>query len=744
MYGNKKIYWTSVTLACSVVLLIILLSGAIGGDTAQAATVEHDGSLSQYSDLFQGSQDEPPSMDHSLFPVLAGEFTSGQQVTQACLSCHPNAALEIMQTTHWTWTYTHPKTGQELGKKNIINNTSLGVDSNGKVCSSCHAGYGWEDDSFDFNAQQNVDCLVCHDTTGTYAKMRFGAGNPVSEDAELKGPNEIPVDLVFVAQNVGPTSRASCGNCHFNGGGQDPIKHGNIDPTLANPDSSLDVHMGVDSSDFNCTDCHWTDGHKVSGSRFAMNSTDEDTCETCHGAEPHLYRLLNSHLDRVSCQACHITAIGRGSPVLISWDWSKAGKTADDGNLIIEKDGDGNVIYDTRLGSLQYVHEATPVYIWFNGSYDYTLVSDTIDLSSSNLVMNAPQGSIDDPNSRIWPMILRNGVLPYDTKNSTFAIPKLCGDNSNCFFSTLDWSLALSAGMQVAGLPFSGNYDFVSVDMYWPITHTIAPADASLRCEDCHSTSGRLDLVALGYSPQEIQRLSQFPSALEGEINPAEHNTPDYCSNCHNDTYGYWSESLHSQNSVGCISCHEKQGEEEHPIAPFSADNSSNVCGACHLAEHSDWELSDHAEMNIGCAGCHEPHTQAQKLVDDNKTACENCHLDETEMSVHSSHFARSVTCVDCHKNSSTDTGHNFDIYTGACLACHGEDIHGTTSISDSPTEDEIDLPQAEEATNSMLEQVPAWSLGVIGLVIGAAASWFSAGRFFNGKNGNSSDSTDN
>ncbi len=55
-----------------------------------------------------------------------------------------------------------------------------------------HVGYGWKDDTFDFSSQENVDCLVCHDTTGAYHK-----------DPKRRKPN-----LRKVAQNVGETSAA--------------------------------------------------------------------------------------------------------------------------------------------------------------------------------------------------------------------------------------------------------------------------------------------------------------------------------------------------------------------------------------------------------------------------------------------------------------------------------------------------------------------------------------------------------
>jgi hypothetical protein len=42
-----------------------------------------------------------PHTDHK--HLLSGPFETGQDVTAACLECHPNAASELMKTTHWTW-----------------------------------------------------------------------------------------------------------------------------------------------------------------------------------------------------------------------------------------------------------------------------------------------------------------------------------------------------------------------------------------------------------------------------------------------------------------------------------------------------------------------------------------------------------------------------------------------------------------------------------------------------------------
>ena len=133
------------------------------------------------ADIQRGS-----TADHRLFDRLDGPFETGPQVTGACLTCHTEAAAQVQGSTHWTWTYQQPETGQTLGKRHVINNLTMGIAGNYDRCTSCHVGYGWSDSNFDFEAEEQVDCLACHDTTGEYVKLPAGAGHPAVEDRELE------------------------------------------------------------------------------------------------------------------------------------------------------------------------------------------------------------------------------------------------------------------------------------------------------------------------------------------------------------------------------------------------------------------------------------------------------------------------------------------------------------------------------------------------------------------------------
>jgi hypothetical protein len=61
--------------------------------------------------------------DHTQHEILKQEFTSGPEVTQACLSCHNQAALQFHKTVHWTWMEPDTDPNAKLGKGGLsINN----------------------------------------------------------------------------------------------------------------------------------------------------------------------------------------------------------------------------------------------------------------------------------------------------------------------------------------------------------------------------------------------------------------------------------------------------------------------------------------------------------------------------------------------------------------------------------------------------------------------------------------------
>lgn len=461
----------------------------------------------------QVSTAHPGTADHSQFDILKQDFASGPDVTKACLTCHTEAAKQVHKTIHWTWIC--PKSvAPQVGKAIVVNNFCIALQSNERRCTSCHAGYGWEDQDFDFSSEENVDCLVCHDQTGEYEKFPAGAGHPVYEPTEFGGKTWQPPDLSKVAQSVGRPSRHNCGVCHFYGGGGEGVKHADLDESLENPRRSLDVHMDREGPNMQCVDCHTTKNHEISGRCYAVPAAERHdfhlpisddnriTCVSCHSDEPHPENeKLNDHIDKVACQTCHIPYAAREKATKHWWDWSKAGRLDENGQKITITDSAGNIVYSSQKGEFAWSKNFVPEYFWFNGSAVNTLVTDFID-DSKPVPINRLRGSIDDPNSRIYPVKVHRGKQVYDPVNKRLVVPKLYGPKgSGAYWSDFDWHESVKVGMEYVDLPWSGEVGFVETEMFWPITHMVAPAEDAVGCAECHSSDGRLASLSGFYMP---------------------------------------------------------------------------------------------------------------------------------------------------------------------------------------------------------------------------------------------------
>ena len=127
-----------------------------------------------------------PHTDHS--HIIEGPFETGSDVTRACLECHEEAAYQLMGTSHWTWEsepFEVPwrDSPVTIGKKNQINNFCIGTQGNQQKCMTCHVGYGWEDENFDFSNPDNIDCLACHADSSLYAQGGIAAVWDFAEDS---------------------------------------------------------------------------------------------------------------------------------------------------------------------------------------------------------------------------------------------------------------------------------------------------------------------------------------------------------------------------------------------------------------------------------------------------------------------------------------------------------------------------------------------------------------------------------
>jgi octaheme c-type cytochrome (tetrathionate reductase family) len=240
--------------------------------------------------------------------------------------------------------------------------------------------------------------------------------------------------------------------------------------------------------------------------RGKQSKSNPATCQSCHGQSPHKAAShaakLNHHSDKVACQTCHIPEFARGGvPTKMHWDWSTAGKLSPEGKPILKKDDKGHVVYDSRKGDFVVAENVKPEYAWFNGEVTYTLLGDTVDKANGVTLINALGGNASDGRSLIWPMKVMRGSQPYDPENKTLVKPHLAGNDDTAYWKNFNWEKAIETGMKVANAPFSGKVDFVKTEMYWPITHMVAPKEKALGCNECHAKGGRLDKIEGIYIP---------------------------------------------------------------------------------------------------------------------------------------------------------------------------------------------------------------------------------------------------
>ncbi|MGK7296056.1 MAG: tetrathionate reductase family octaheme c-type cytochrome [Candidatus Wenzhouxiangella sp. M2_3B_020] len=425
--------------------------------------------------------------------------------TADCLQCHESEGTEMLDTGHFKWAGKIERVpgfeGQILGKRDLINNFCVAVDTNEARCTQCHVGYGWDDKNYDFTNPENVDCLVCHDQSGTYKKGKKTAGLP-----------DPGVDLNLVATSITTDSkpkRKNCIGCHAFAGGGDNVKHGDISSAMVNPSKSLDVHMGVDGANLGCTDCHAANhdpktgavNHGIAGQELhSVHEGEMRQCTDCHGSQEAVHRgtvaentlFFDNWHERLACQTCHLPKFAQAVSTKTEWYWSDAGQ--DISPTPIDPDT-GRAAYDKKKGTFNWEFNVRPVLRWYNGNWDrlFVGVNDTYD--EVPIPLATPLGNREDPDAMIRPFKLMVGDQVVDPVNKTVMVPHLFGKKTgpNPYWGKFDWNLALEDASLYTGQPYSGQYDFVETTMYLTVNHQIAPADEALGaggiidgCMDCH------------------------------------------------------------------------------------------------------------------------------------------------------------------------------------------------------------------------------------------------------------------
>ena len=90
-------------------------------------------------------------------------------------------------------------------------------------------------------------------------------------------------------------------------------------------------------------------------------------------------------------------------------------------------------------------------------------------------------------------------------------VPHLFGTagGANPYWGTWDWDLALLDAAAITGQPYtSGDFGFVSTEMYLTVNHEIAPKEEAYGyendCGDCHFDD-KIDWAALGWDADPVE-----------------------------------------------------------------------------------------------------------------------------------------------------------------------------------------------------------------------------------------------
>lgn len=437
--------------------------------------------------------------------------------TESCMDCHGLIGDDVLGTGHFRWdgvaTNIEGFEGGIHGKNDILNNFCIAVPTNEGRCTQCHIGYDYKDANYDFGDRNNIDCLVCHDQTGTYSKAPTTAGRP---------PESLDLQAVArsVAQNGGVPTIDNCIFCHANAGGGDNVKHGDLAMAIADTTREFDVHMGTDGANFECTACHQvkrdTDGNLLSHGIGGMpyHSVDEGVmkqCTDCHGDRFNIHAatsvapLIDSH-PRLACQVCHIPTFARDTSTKVEWYWSEAGQ---DIEPVPTDPVTGRPTYDKKKGSFVWANNVRPSLRFFNGKWRKFLINANDTFTSTPVVLAEPVGDYTDPNAMIYPFKVMKGNQPADALNNIILVPHLFGlaGGPNPYWAKYDWNLALQDGALVTGQNYSGQFTFVDTEMYLTVNHEIAPKEQAygmnIDCTDCHLL-GQIDWQALGWSGDPV------------------------------------------------------------------------------------------------------------------------------------------------------------------------------------------------------------------------------------------------
>lgn len=411
-----------------------------------------------------------------------------------CLECHNEHALDVFDSTHYQWKGEAPDMLNQAswlqGKHAGAVNTYCGnITGNWAGCSSCHVGRGAEPEASPTQSQlENIDCLVCHQDE--YKRKRVGG----FYEPDLAN---MSISMDEAVQTVHKPTRASCLQCHAKAGGGDAVKRGDLALATAHTaDRQYDVHMATTGANLTCQSCHEPENHRFPGKGSDIRPTDlagvDLDCTTggCHGSAPHDSSEINRHTEKVACQTCHIPVFAKDAYDSFATEATELHRSWQSGSDHADP---------PRHPVTVKANDQVPEYRYWNRASDNYLLFDQVfeDWETGTYHTSVPDGSANDPDSKLYPFKYKTSDYPLRTASS-----QLIALDTSVFFATADAEAAAVAGLENMGFSAEDDYQWVITDTYQLLNHQVSPSDDALDCSSCHLNTARLDLQGdLGFAP---------------------------------------------------------------------------------------------------------------------------------------------------------------------------------------------------------------------------------------------------
>lgn len=407
---------------------------------------------------------------------------NGYKGPATCEECHAGKAKEFIGTVHWTHAskVDHVdgiKPDELVGMKNriytmcngndIVNNLKeIPPNAQGKTkftgCNTCHPGDHASDvGSTGPAAEAAIDCLLCHST-----KYDFSKRKPIKkQDGSIIMGQDRSVEA---ATHLGRATNKTCMTCHESAGGGVLVKRGFA------MTADADVHA---AKKMVCIDCHIVKNHKIptgfDPNNWAHDGVRVSCVGQCHTEKPHKDAEINTHTSKIACQTCHIPKTGGA----IAKDFTKWEKM-------------DNGFWEPSTLKKE-VNETMPVYAWYNQT-----VANRPDFIG-------PKGSRTDGKSKIYPFKVFQGKAYFNKKNGELL--------------SMDFAPPMANGDTLAGVASAakilGIKDYQAVPgwqtIYFGSNHQVAVKSKALSCTNCHTPNGVLNFKELGYSNEEISKLTK-------------------------------------------------------------------------------------------------------------------------------------------------------------------------------------------------------------------------------------------